>query len=227
MKRLVQFQLMLVLLLVSGLATIQAKRISQWQAQQQAYSFWGKQMPQKAKAKSKAVSTASLSTQGNNSYYVFNNDAGGFVIIAGDDAVAPVLGYTSTGAFDANRLPEGLKDLLKSYEQQIAALGKSYTANTTSTRAEFTGEKLLNTAKWNQGAPFNKYTPNNYVTGCVATAGAIVMKHHGYPAKVLVLILIPGMNRTLLQISSMIMTGLICLLSILLVMTRHLTVLPD
>lgn len=183
MKRLIQFQLMLVLLLVCGQATIQAKRISQWQAQQQAYSFWGKQMPQKAKAKSKAVSTASLSTQGNDSYYVFNNDAGGFVIIAGDDAVAPVLGYTSTGAFDANNLPEGLKDLLKSYEQQIAALGKSYTANTTSTRAEFTGEKLLNTAKWNQTAPFNKYTPNNYVTGCVATAGAIVMKYHGYPAK--------------------------------------------
>lgn len=183
MKRLIQFQLMLVLLLVSGLATIQAKRISQWQAQQQAYSFWGKQMPMKAKAKSRVVSTASLSTLGNDSYYVFNNDAGGFVIIAGDDAVAPVLGYTSTGAFDANNLPEGLKDLLKSYEQQIAALGKNYKANTTSTRAEFTGEKLLNTAKWNQGAPFNKYTPNNYVTGCVATAGAIVMKHHGYPAK--------------------------------------------
>ena len=183
MKRLIQFQLMLVLLLVCGQATIQAKRISQWQAQQQAYSFWGKQMPMKAKAKSRVVSTASLSTLGNDSYYVFNNDAGGFVIIAGDDAVAPVLGYTSTGAFDANNLPEGLKDLLKSYEQQIAALGKNYKANTTSTRAEFTGEKLLNTAKWNQGAPFNKYTPNNYVTGCVATAGAIVMKHHGYPAK--------------------------------------------
>lgn len=183
MKRLIQFQLMLVLLLVCGQATIQAKRISQWQAQQQAYSFWGKQMPMKAKAKSRVVSTASLSTLGNDSYYVFNNDAGGFVIIAGDDAVAPVLGYTSTGAFDANNLPEGLKDLLKSYEQQIAALGKNYKANTTSTRAEFTGEKLLNTAKRNQGAPFNKYTPNNYVTGCVATAGAIVMKHHGYPAK--------------------------------------------
>ena len=183
MKRLIQFQLMLVLLLVCGQATIQAKRISQWQAQQQAYSFWGKQMPMKAKAKSREVSTASLSTLGNDSYYVFNNDAGGFVIIAGDDAVAPVLGYTSTGAFDATNLPEGLKDLLKSYEQQIAALGKNYKANATSTRAEFTGEKLLNTAKWNQGAPFNKYTPNNYVTGCVATAGAIVMKHHGYPAK--------------------------------------------
>lgn len=42
MKRLIQFQLMLVLLLVCGQATIQAKRISQWQAQQQAYSFLGK-----------------------------------------------------------------------------------------------------------------------------------------------------------------------------------------
>ena len=179
MKRLLHFQFLLVLLLALGYSPLQAKRITQWQAQQQAYSFWGKQMPQKAKAKSRTATTASPS----DAYYVFNNDAGGFVIIAGDDAVTPVLGYTSTGSFDAENLPDGLKDLLKSYERQIAALGDSYQANQTATRAAFTGEKLLNTAKWNQMAPFNKYTPNNYVTGCVATAGAIVMKHHGYPAK--------------------------------------------
>lgn len=179
MKRLLHFQFLLVLLLALGYSPLQAKRITQWQAQQQAYSFWGKQMPQKAKAKSRAATTASRS----DAYYVFNNDAGGFVIIAGDDAVTPVLGYTSTGSFDAENLPDGLKDLLKSYERQIAALGDNYAANQTATRAGFTGEKLLNTAKWNQGNPFNKYTPNNYVTGCVATAGAIVMKHHGYPAK--------------------------------------------
>ena len=179
MKRLLHIQFLLVLLLALGYSPLQAKRITQWQAQQQAYSFWGKQMPQKAKAKSRTATTASPS----DAYYVFNNDAGGFVIIAGDDAVTPVLGYTSTGSFDAENLPDGLKDLLKSYERQIAALGDSYQANQTATRAAFTGEKLLNTAKWNQGNPFNKYTPNNYVTGCVATAGAIVMKHHGYPAK--------------------------------------------
>ena len=179
MKRLLHIQFLLVLLLALGYSPLQAKRITQWQAQQQAYSFWGKQMPQKAKAKSRTATTASTS----DAYYVFNNDAGGFVIIAGDDAVTPVLGYTSTGSFDAENLPDGLKDLLKSYERQIAALGDSYQANQTVTRAGFTGEKLLNTAKWNQGNPFNKYTPNNYVTGCVATAGAIVMKHHGYPAK--------------------------------------------
>lgn len=179
MKRLLHIQFLLVLLLALGYSPLQAKRITQWQAQQQAYSFWGKQMPQKAKAKSRTATTASPS----DAYYVFNNDAGGFVIIAGDDAVTPVLGYTSTGAFDAENLPDGLKDLLKSYERQIAALGDNYVANQTATRAAFTGEKLLNTAEWNQMAPFNKYTPNNYVTGCVATAGAIVMKHHGYPAK--------------------------------------------
>lgn len=179
MKRLLHIQFLLVLLLALGYSPLQAKRITQWQAQQQAYSFWGKQMPQKAKAKSRTATTASPS----DAYYVFNNDAGGFVIIAGDDAVTPVLGYTSTGSFDAENLPDGLKDLLKSYERQIAALGDNYVANLTATRAAFTGEKLLNTAKWNQDAPFNKYTPKNYVTGCVATAGAIVMKHHGYPAK--------------------------------------------
>lgn len=179
MKRLLHFQFLLVLLLALGYSSLQAKRITQWQAQQQAYSFWGKQMPQKAKAKSRAATTASRS----DAYYVFNNDAGGFVIIAGDDAVTPVLGYTSTGSFDAENLPDGLKDLLKSYERQIAALGDSYVANRTAVRTGFAGEKLLNTAKWNQYAPFNKYTPGNYVTGCVATAGAIVMKHHGYPAK--------------------------------------------
>ena len=179
MKRLLHIQFLLVLLLAQGYSPLQAKRITQWQAQQQAYSFWGKQMPQKAKAKSRTATTASPS----DAYYVFNNDAGGFVIIAGDDAVTPVLGYTSTGSFDAENLPDGLKDLLKSYERQIAALGSSYQANQTATRAAFTGEKLLKTAEWNQMAPFNKYTPNNYVTGCVATAGAIVMKHHGYPAK--------------------------------------------
>lgn len=179
MKRLLHIQFLLVLLLALGYSPLQAKRITQWQALQQAYSFWGKQMPQKAKAKSRTATTASPS----DAYYVFNNDAGGFVIIAGDDAVTPVLGYTSTGSFDAENLPDGLKDLLKSYERQIAALGDNYVANQTATRAAFTGEKLLKTAEWNQMAPFNKYTPNNYVTGCVATAGAIVMKHHGYPAK--------------------------------------------
>lgn len=179
MKRKLHFKNILALLLLLAYSPSEAKRITQWQAQQQAYSFWGKQMPQKARAKSRTANTASRS----DAYYVFNNDAGGFVIIAGDDAVAPVLGYTSTGTFDAGNLPDGLRDLLKSYERQIAALANSNQANQTATRTGFSGEKLLNTAKWDQMAPFNKYTPNKYPVGCAATAGAIVMQYHGYPVK--------------------------------------------
>ena len=207
MKRLLHIQFLLVLLLALGYSSLQAKRITQWQAQQQAYSFWGKQMPQKARAKSRKATTASPS----DAYYVFNNDAGGFVIIAGDDAVTPVLGYTSTGSFDAENLPDGLKDLLKSYERQIAALGDNYVANQTATRAAFTGENLLNTAKWNQGNPFNKYTPNNYVTGCVATAGAIVMKPTAILPRAPEAILIPGTARPSQPISSIPTTGQACL----------------
>ncbi len=82
------------------------------------------------------------------------------VIIAGDDAVAPVLGYTSTGAFDANNLPEGLKDLLKELSSsRLLHWVKTIRQMLLRQEPNLLGEKLLNTAKWNQGAPFNKYTP--------------------------------------------------------------------
>lgn len=50
MKRKLHFKNILALLLLLVYSPSEAKRITQWQAQQQAYSFWGKQMPQKARA---------------------------------------------------------------------------------------------------------------------------------------------------------------------------------
>ena len=193
MKKITHVLLMALLLVQVIPSDLFAKKITAEQAKQQAYSFWSKEMPQKARAKCRQVATAGVvganktvitdivtATQGGESYYVFNNDAGGFVIIAGDDAVNPVLGYASTGSFDAKSLPDGLKDLLASYNRQIVAIGNTAKANQAKT---FVGQKLLSTAKWNQTTPFNKYIPGNYVAGCVATAGAIVMKHHGFPSR--------------------------------------------
>lgn len=181
---------LLVLLLALGAGAIHAKKITVSQAQKQAYSFWGKQMPLKAKSKIRQVSTRILLDDNEVSqaeaYYVFNNDDGGFVIIAGDDAVAPVLGYTNSGSFDVERIPDGLKELLANYRRQMSLLGdnaKSLADSYDSSVSTYSGEKLLNTAKWSQSKPFNKYTPNGYPVGCVATAGAIVMKHHGYPQR--------------------------------------------
>ena len=181
---------LLVLLFALGAGNINAKKITVSQAQKQAYNFWGKQMPLKAKSKIRQANTISLQNDNEESqaeaYYVFNNDDGGFVIIAGDDAVSPILGYATTGSFDADRIPDGLKDLLANYRRQMALLGdnaKSLAESYSSSVSTYSGEKLLHTAKWNQSAPFNKYVPNQYPVGCVATAGAIVMKHHGYPQR--------------------------------------------
>lgn len=41
----------------------------------------------------------------------------------------------------------------------------------------------LLTTKWGQFEPYNRYTPNNYPTGCVATAMAQVMKYHRWPSR--------------------------------------------
>lgn len=179
-----------ILLLVIGAGSIQAKRITISQAQKQAYSFWNKQMPQRTQSKMRRANTSGLLSDDevvlNEPYYVFNNDDGGFIIIAGDDAVSPVLGYSKSGSFDADRIPDGLKDLLANYRKQIVSLSddaKSVADSYNSSVSAYAGEKLLHTATWNQGAPFNKYVPNQYPVGCVATAGAIVMKYHGYPQR--------------------------------------------
>lgn len=157
-----------------------AKRITQQQAQQNARNFMGKQL-------TLAQSPQSITRSGKtgDAYFIFNStDGKGYVIVSGDDAVRPVLGYSQKGTFDKDKMPDGLKDLLASYQKQIEALGDNApTYMQTRAGEETAEEKLLSTAKWNQEKPFNEFTPQNYPTGCVATAGAILMKYWGYPAK--------------------------------------------
>lgn len=48
--------------------------------------------------------------------YLFNNDQGkGFVIVAADDRVGGVLGYSDRGKIDTQNMPVPLKELLDSY----------------------------------------------------------------------------------------------------------------
>jgi len=65
------------------------------------------------------VGTAT-SSQGENLYYIFNvNDGDGFVIISGDDAVTPILGYSTEGKFDINKSSPAFKSWIDGYKQQI------------------------------------------------------------------------------------------------------------
>jgi hypothetical protein len=129
-------------------------------------------------------------------YYVFNiGDKDGFVIVSGDDRAYPILGYSLKGAFDISNLPSNFERWLKAYQEEITFVvrEKPEASPVPEWQLLENGSRLqskslrravepLGTAEWNQGAPYNLECPMfgdaRTMTGCVATAMAIVMKYH-------------------------------------------------
>lgn len=121
-------------------------------------------------------------------YYVFNHEEGGFVIVSGDDATEEILGYSDTGTFDTNNIPENMKELLDGYQEEITYARshglKRAKATEVTEVAKQVIEPLIST-QWGQDAPFNQqcFTTggSQAVTGCVATAMAQVMNYYKWP----------------------------------------------
>lgn len=129
-----------------------------------------------------------VQSDANAPYYIFNaSDNNGFVIISGDDRTNKILGYSNRGNFDVANVPPQLSALLDRYSENLSALTTSAvnTSWSSSHRTASNNETgvLLETANWGQGAPYNLDCPENCITGCVATAMAIVMKYHGWPKR--------------------------------------------
>ena len=56
-------------------------------------------------------------------YYVFSRGEGcGYVIVSGDDATVPIIGYTDQGDFDYNALPDPLRIMLDTWATKIEKL---------------------------------------------------------------------------------------------------------
>ena len=56
-------------------------------------------------------------------YYIFNAGTDdGFVIVAGDDRLPPVLGYSDSGSFDDGDVPPALQEWLEGYAAQVEAI---------------------------------------------------------------------------------------------------------
>jgi len=101
-------------------------------------------------------------------FYVFNiNDSSGsgFVIIAGDDAVRPVLGYSTNGNYDENNLPPNFAWWMETLQKQIAYAQTQNLPQTDAVKQEWEAymsgnipitassvEPLIKT-KWDQGYP--------------------------------------------------------------------------
>lgn len=118
-------------------------------------------------------------------WYAFNNEAGGWLILPGDDVAAPLLGYSETGSFNYEMLPEAMKWWLSEYAGEISeCAGVSREESVNDTREPIA--PMIRTV-WDQNAPFNMLSPEidgvKAPTGCVATAMAQFMKYFNYPAK--------------------------------------------
>ena len=135
-------------------------------------------------------------------FFVYNRRGGGFVIIAGDDACVPVLGYSFTGSFRVgNDMPDGLRAWLDDLEEQVTIVRNHHSQ---ASRAEarpawdalmvetkaggglYRPAVKLETPLWGQGEPFNNLAPfvdgKKTVAGCVPLAMSMICRFFGYPA---------------------------------------------
>jgi hypothetical protein len=159
----------------------------------------------------KSSSDLSLAYTGMGSYnglavtaiYVFIVNTGkGWVMVAADDRVKPVLAFSGESTFDANNIAPGTTEWIQNYETRIAAAIQNITvaqpeiANEWASLATGSGTRTARTTSgvepllattWNQSPNYNALCPydttqlQNTVTGCVATAMAQVMKYWNWP----------------------------------------------
>lgn len=145
-----------------------------------------------------STATARLSSKQEPNFYVFNSEKGGFIIIAADDAVNPVIAYSKTGSFKTEGMPENVKEWMGLVSNAVeyargkglkatAAISKSWNnVRTNGYEINEDESKVIETALWDQGSPFYndcpKFGMGQTVTGCVATATAIMMKHRKFPS---------------------------------------------
>ena len=133
--------------------------------------------------------------------YIFNANPG-FVVMAADDRVQPILGYSLEGQFVVQDMPDNVRWWMQGYDDEIqAAIDHRVSASSETARqwrdlergeaiprAEEVVPPLIVT-KWNQDEYYNSLCPSvsdgpggHAYTGCVATAMAQVMKYWEYPS---------------------------------------------
>ena len=136
-------------------------------------------------------------------YYVFNVGDHGFVIIAGNDAHRPVIGFSDQSFFDAFDIPPALAYYLDGVAECI--MHQNQAVATPDVAAEWAsllehgrlisrhggrGTGYFCQTKWNQDYPYNYCCPEDpagsgghAIVGCLATAMSQLMRFWAYPAQ--------------------------------------------
>ncbi len=190
-------------------ASLMAERVSQEDAALVANHFMNgassasdaQKAPQKRMVLKKAASAT------DNQYYIYENANGeGWVIVAANDVVTPVLAYSNTGSFRTDNMPKNISNWMSKYDHFILKLEADGVVASEETKAQWTNLRkasapqakaaavvgpLIQT-QWDQDAPYNNLCPgtgtwgkgsSKAATGCAATALAQVMKYWEWPVK--------------------------------------------
>ena len=190
--------LLLAVWLLCGLSVpLRAEHVSTEDARRAAFTFL---QACGARCNSTAELTDVSEALGFSHLYAFNGSKG-YVVLAADNSVCPVLCFSPEGHLDAAHLPEGMRSFLHVYEEAVSQAVEqglrisSETARqwndliegrTESFQTRESAGPLLST-KWGQEDPFNLQCPMNTeagmrcTTGSVATAMAQIMKYWEHP----------------------------------------------
>ena len=179
-----------------------AQRVSRETAQSVAETFFNGNV-RKGQTVHFADITAETPFQ---NFYIFSADSG-FVIVAADERVTPILGYSKTNRFVTEDMPENLRWWLEGYDGQIQAARERTVSVTQEIVSAWNDLKAGNrmvakgnrgkvldlTTKWDQQNKtgencvlYNNFCPpqagpDHTLTGCTATAMAQVMKYWEWP----------------------------------------------
>jgi hypothetical protein len=137
-------------------------------------------------------------------YYIFNLRTNGYIVVAADDAVPPILAYSFEGSYSENDQPPQFTAWMQQYARQIefAINGnmdsgiktkqdwKRLLTNDPLQLSVFRGRDVqpFTTSKWNQNAPYNCMCPadpagpgGHALAGCVPTAMGQIMYYYRWP----------------------------------------------
>jgi hypothetical protein len=137
-----------------------------------------------------------------NYFYVFNVNEFGFIAVAADDIIYPILAYSDESLFDSGTINISVQKWFQGYADQIRFAIKNNIEATDEINRQWRelhsnhknfdkrqgSVSPLITTKWDQDRYYNDLCPydNIYkdrtVTGCVATAMAQIMKYWNYPS---------------------------------------------
>ncbi len=126
---------------------------------------------------------------------LIRSDEKGFVLIATDKRLKPVIGFSFKNDLDPQHIPPALKSWLRTFTNSPAINQPAHSGwdrlkdAVTKDSRSFPEVPVLISAVWNQSWPYNAHCPEHpngsngrCLAGCVATAMAQVMYYWQYPA---------------------------------------------